>query len=51
MARLMTQEQTKRNERKTPVCPRCGAEIRIGDWPWCPHTKLKPSTRLWNRVK
>lgn len=19
------------------VCPRCGAVLKVGDWPWCPH--------------
>jgi len=50
MARAPLQEH-KREEPKVPVCPKCGAEIRVGDWPWCPHSKLKPSRRLWNWVK
>ncbi len=49
--RAAAQEQVKRKERQKPVCPKCGAEIKVGDWPWCPHTKLKPSRRLWNWVK
>ena len=19
------------------TCDKCGAELRIGEWPWCPH--------------
>jgi hypothetical protein len=21
------------------ICGDCGAEVKIGDWPWCPHDK------------
>ncbi len=36
---------------ETPVCPKCGAPIQMGDWPWCPHQKLPASNHLWNWVK
>lgn len=40
-----------KGQRVKPVCPKCGTEIKVGDWPWCPHSKLKPTRYLWNRVK
>ena len=51
MVRPTASSSTKRKEIKKPVCAKCGAEINIGDWPWCPHVKLKASRFLWNWVK
>jgi len=44
-------EKTTKKKRETNVCAKCGAQVKIGDWPWCPHSKLPPSRRLWNWVK
>lgn len=23
------------------TCDRCGAEVKVGDWPWCPHGEVR----------
>ena len=51
MTRVPAQSRPKKKEREKPVCPKCGTEIKVGDWPWCPHSKIKPERYLWNWVK
>jgi hypothetical protein len=51
MACVPTKKPAKSKKTDVPICPKCGAAIKVGDWPWCPHQKLAPSTHLWNWVK